>query len=262
MPLRWDGTCPACRAGHQHICQHLDFIGIDSPGAMQQRWTVPASTLIRLPATLPLDHAALVEPTAVAVHDVGRAAVKNGEKVVVVGGGPVGILIALVARAAGAKVRVVELNAHRRLLAEELGLSTWDPAATDITELVQQWTGEAGADVAFEVSGAAGGVDTAVDALCVRGRLCLVAIHPRPREINLHRFFWRELTLVGARLYDRGDFERAVALVADGTIPAQRLITKIVPMTEAPAAFEALESGGDVMKILVDCTDEAQGAAV
>ncbi|MEU1268428.1 alcohol dehydrogenase catalytic domain-containing protein [Streptomyces sp. NPDC005799] len=262
MPLRWDGTCPACRAGHQHICQHLDFIGIDSPGAMQQRWTVPASTLIRLPATLPLDRAALVEPTAVAVHDVGRAAVKNGEKVVVVGGGPVGILIALVARATGAEVRVVELNAHRRLLAEELGLSTWDPAAADITELVQQWTGEAGADVAFEVSGAAGGVDTAVDALGVRGRLCLVAIHPRPREINLHRFFWRELTLVGARLYDRGDFERAVALVADGTIPAQRLITKIVPMTEAPAAFEALESGGDVMKILVDCTDDTQGAAV
>ncbi|MBW8797423.1 MAG: alcohol dehydrogenase catalytic domain-containing protein [Streptomyces sp.] len=260
MPLRWDDTCPACRAGHQHICQHLDFIGIDSPGAMQQRWTVPASTLIRLPATLPLDQAALVEPTAVAVHDVGRAAVKDGEKVVVVGGGPVGILIALVARAVGAEVRVVELNAHRRLLAEELGLSTWDPAAADITELVQQWAGEAGADVAFEVSGAAGGVDTAVDVLGVRGRLCLVAIHPRPREINLHRFFWRELTLVGARLYDRSDFERAVALVADGTIPAQRLITKIVPMTEAPAAFEALESGGDVMKILVDCTDDTQGA--
>ncbi|MFF7982845.1 zinc-binding dehydrogenase [Streptomyces sp. NPDC007901] len=262
MPLRWDGTCPACRAGHQHICQHLDFIGIDSPGAMQQRWTVPSSTLIRLPETLPLDQAALVEPTAVAVHDVGRAAVKDGEKVVVVGGGPVGILIALVARAAGAEVRVVEVNAHRRLLAEELGLSTWDPAAADITELVQRWTDEAGADVAFEVSGAAAGVETAVEALGVRGRLCLVAIHPRPREINLHRFFWRELTLVGARLYDRGDFERAVALVADGTVPAQRLITKIVPLTEAPAAFEALESGGDVMKILVDCTDGTQGAAV
>src|SRR5690242_20217861 len=75
MPLRWDGTCPACRRGHQHVCQNLDFIGIDSPGAMQQRWTVPAETLVPLPGTLPLDHAALVEPTAVAVHDVGRAGV-------------------------------------------------------------------------------------------------------------------------------------------------------------------------------------------
>ncbi|WP_069767847.1 zinc-binding dehydrogenase [Streptomyces sp. LUP30] len=262
MPLRWDDTCPACRAGHQHICQHLDFIGIDSPGAMQQRWTVPATTLVRLPGDLPLDHAALVEPTAVAVHDVGRAQVREGEKAVVVGGGPVGVLIALVARAAGAEVRVVELSPHRRLLAEELGLTAWDPADGDLPELVRQWTGDAGADVAFEVSGAQGGVDTAVDVLGVRGRLCLVAIHPRPREVNLHRFFWRELTLVGARLYERADFEKAVALVADGTVAAGRLISKVVPLTQAPAAFEALEGGGDVMKILVDCTDDTQGAAV
>jgi 2-desacetyl-2-hydroxyethyl bacteriochlorophyllide A dehydrogenase len=229
---------------------------------MQQRWTVPASTLIRLPDSLPLDRAALVEPTAVAVHDVGRAEVAEGEKVVVVGGGPVGILIALVARAAGAEVRVAELSAHRRLLAEELGLTAWNPADDDVPELVRQWTEDAGADVAFEVSGAAGGVNTAVDVLGVRGRLCLVAIHPRPREVNLHRFFWRELTLIGARLYDRSDFEKAVTLVADGTIPAERLISKVVPLTQAPAAFEALEGGGDVMKILVDCTDDAQGAAV
>ncbi|EDY55827.2 MULTISPECIES: alcohol dehydrogenase catalytic domain-containing protein [Streptomyces] len=261
MPLRWDDTCPACRAGHQHVCQHLDFIGIDSPGAMQQRWTVPATTLVRLPGSLPLDHAALVEPTAVAVHDVGRAQVRADEKAVVVGGGPVGILIALVARAAGAEVRVVELSAHRRRLAEKLGLTTWDPAADDLAELVGEWTGDAGADVAFEVSGAQGGVDTAVDVLGVRGRLCLVAIHPRPREVNLHRFFWRELTLVGARLYDRTDFERAVTLVAEGTVPAEQLISKVVPMAQAPDAFEALEGGGDVMKILVDCTDDSQGAA-
>ncbi|MFF2993186.1 zinc-binding dehydrogenase [Streptomyces sp. NPDC057950] len=259
MPLRWDDSCPACRSGHQHICRNLDFIGIDSPGAMQQRWTVPAATLVRLPGSLPLDRAALVEPTAVAVHDVGRAGVRDGEKMVVVGGGPVGVLIALVGRATGADVRVVELSAHRRLLAEQLGLIAWDPADVDVPDLVRDWTGDAGADVAFEVSGAAGGVDTAVEVLGVRGRLCLVAIHPKPREINLHRFFWRELTLVGARLYDRSDFEQAVSLVADGTIPAERLISKVVSLAEAPSAFEALEAAGDVMKILVECGDEQRG---
>ncbi|MFG6193551.1 zinc-binding dehydrogenase [Nonomuraea sp. JJY05] len=262
MPLRWDDSCPACRAGNRHICQHLDFIGIDSPGAMQQRWIVPAATLVGLPDSLPLDRAALVEPTAVAVHDVDRARVRDGERVVVVGGGPIGILIALVARATGAEVRVVELSGHRRTLAQKLGLTTWNPAAEDVPELVRQWTGDAGADVAFEVSGAAGGVDTAVQVLGVRGRLCLVAIHPRPREVDLHRFFWRELTLIGARLYARSDFEKAVTLIADGTVPAELLISKVVPLTQAPAAFEALEAGGDVMKILVDCTDDAQGAAV
>ncbi|MFE1440191.1 zinc-binding dehydrogenase [Streptomyces sp. NPDC058739] len=260
MPLRWDDTCPACRSGHRHICHDLDFIGIDSPGAMQQRWTVPASTLVRLPASLVLDRAALVEPTAVAVHDVRRAAVSEGEKVVVVGGGPVGVLTALVTRAAGAEVRIVEPSLRRRRIVEGLGLTCWS-AADDVQGMVRRWTADAGADVAFEVSGAAGGVTTAVDVLAVRGRLCMVAIHPRPREMDLHRFFWRELTLVGARLYDRSDFERAVALVADGTVPAERLISQVVSLRQAPKAFEALESGGDVMKILVRCQDDAQGVA-
>ncbi|HEU5427495.1 MAG TPA: alcohol dehydrogenase catalytic domain-containing protein [Actinocrinis sp.] len=259
MPLRYDGTCPACVRGHQHVCQNLDFIGIDSPGAMQQRWTVPADTLIPLPDSLPLDHAALVEPTAVAVHDVARAAVQSGERVLVVGGGPVGVLIALVATAAGAQVRVVEPSAHRRHLAGQLGLAAWDPAADDVPALVQQWTGGAGADVSFEVSGAQAGVATAVDALAVRARLCLVAIHPRPREVNLHRFFWRELTLIGARLYQRADFETAVRLIAEGTIPAAQLITKVVPLSETPTAFQALEAGGEMMKILIDCTSQDTG---
>ena len=253
MPLRWDGDCPACTAGHRHICHRLNFIGIDSPGAMQQRWTVPAATLVRLPPTLALDSAALVEPTAVAVHDVGRAAVQAGERVVVIGGGPIGVLIALVARSRGAEVRLVELSDYRRSLAARMGLSTWNPATDDIAERASEWTQGAGAEVSFEVSGAAAGVTTAVDVLGVRGRLCLVAIHPQPREVNLHRFFWRELTLVGARLYDRTDFEQAVGLVADGTVPADLLITKVVPLAEAASAFDALETGGDVMKVLIEC---------
>jgi len=253
MPLRWDGDCPACVAGHRHICHHLDFIGIDSPGAMQQRWVVPAETLVRLPAGLPLDRAALVEPTAVAVHDVGRGGVLPGERVVVVGGGPIGVLIGVVARHQGAEVRLVEPDAYRRSVAERVGLPAWDPADGEVAGRIADWTAGAGADVAFEVSGAAAGVETAVEALGVRGRLCLVAIHPQPRPVNLHRFFWRELTLIGARLYDRADFERAVELVAGAVIPAEVLISRVVPLAEAAAAFDALENGGDVMKILVEC---------
>ena len=81
--------------------------------------------------------------------------------------------------------------------------------------------------------------------------------------MNLHRFFWRELTLVGARLYDRADFEQAVRLVADRIVPAELLISKVVPLAEAPSAFQTLEAGGDVMKILIECgsTDSAETAS-
>jgi (R,R)-butanediol dehydrogenase/meso-butanediol dehydrogenase/diacetyl reductase len=251
VPLDWDGTCPACVAGNTHLCHNLKFIGIDAPGSLQRLWTVPARTLVRLPASLPLDHAALVEPTAVAVHDVRRAMLVAGEKALVVGGGPVGFLIAIVARETGAEVLVVEPNAYRRDLAESLGLQTLDPAAVDVIATVTEWTAGAGAAVTFEVSGAAAGVTTAVDALAVRGRLVLVAIHGTPREVNLHRFFWRELSLVGARLYHRADFERAVELVAAGVIPTAELISAVVPLSDAGKAFELLE-GGAVMKVLID----------
>ncbi len=251
VPLDWDGSCPACVAGNTHLCHNLKFIGIDAAGSLQRLWTVPARTLVRLPATLPLDQAALVEPTAVAVHDVRRARLVADEKVLVVGGGPVGFLIAIVAREAGADVLVVEPNAYRRDLAESLGLHTIDPGAVDVTATVTQWSAGAGAAVAFEVSGAASGVTTAVDALAVRGRLVLVAIHGTPREVNLHRFFWRELSLIGARLYHRADFERAVELVGAGAIPTDHLISAIVPLSAGAAAFELLE-GGAVMKVLID----------
>jgi (R,R)-butanediol dehydrogenase/meso-butanediol dehydrogenase/diacetyl reductase len=251
MPLAWCGECPACRAGHEHVCHNLDFLGIDSAGAMQGRWNVPASTLIALPSSLPLQRAAVIEPVAVAVHDVRRAQLQAREKVVVVGGGPVGLLIATVATAGGAQVLLVEPNSDRRDVATGLGLRALDLAARDVVGAVRQWTGGAGADVAFEVSGAQAGVDTAVEVLAVRGRLVMVAIHPVPRPVNLHRFFWRELTLIGARLYRREDFERAVELVASGQVAVEQLISRVVPLDGVADAFAALENGG-AMKVLID----------
>ncbi|WP_205328546.1 zinc-binding dehydrogenase [Glycomyces sp. YM15] len=250
MPLAWDGTCPACLAGNAHICQNLDFVGIDSPGALQGRWNVDAGLLVRLPAGLSLRHAALVEPTAVAVHDVRRAELEPGQKAVVIGGGPIGVLIAAVARSFGGDVVVIELDPGRRKAIADLGFTVLDPRE-DTTSWVEEWTGGAGADVVFEVSGAAAAVLGAVDYAKVRGTLVVVAIHPEPRPINLQRVFWRELRLLGARVYQRDDFDTAVALLDTGAIPADALITKTVPLRDVQAAFDAL-TGGEGMKILID----------
>jgi len=250
MPLDWDGTCPACLAGNQHICQNLNFIGIDSPGSLQELWNVPAEVLVALPVGLRLDHAALVEPVAVAVHDVRRANLQPGQKAVVIGGGPIGVLIASVAREFGGEVVVIELDANRRAQIEALGFTTLDPRETDQVAWVNEWTGGAGADVVFEVSGAAQAVLGATELAKVRGTLVVVAIHPVPREINLQRLFWRELSILGARVYQRVDFETAVELLANGVIPAELLITRIVPLDETQEAFADLEAGR-AMKILV-----------
>jgi len=252
MPTLACGECASCRSGLEHICPRLVFLGIDAPGSMQGLWSVPAELVVPLPAGLALDLAAMVEPVAVAVHDVRRSRLVAGELAVVVGGGPIGLLIALVARSRGARVLLVEPDAGRRALAAELGLEGVDPGHDDVIALVEQATEGAGAAVAFEVSGSAPGITAAVDVLTTRGRLVLVAIHPAPRPVNLHRFFWRELELLGARLYRREDVEEAVRLVAGGDLPVGRLISRVEPWSRAAAAFAALEQGG-VMKVLVDC---------
>jgi len=254
-PLNPCGACPACRAGHSHICQNLKFIGIDAPGALQGLWTVPAHTLHHLPESLSLRQGALVEPIAVACHDVRMGGVQPGEFAVVIGGGPIGILIALVAQSRGARVLMAEVNPFRLRLAGELGIEAVDPSHTDLVSLVNQQTGDAGADVVFEVSGSSAGAEMMTKLPRTRGRIVVVAIFSDPPKVDLFRFFWRELKLAGARVYEPEDFEAAIALAGSGRLPLDRLITTVVPLDGLAEGFHQLERGGEVMKILVSCAE-------
>ena len=255
-PLDPCGNCPACRAGHNHICQNLKFIGIDSPGALQGLWTVPAHTLHHLPASLSMQQGALVEPIAVACHDVRMGAVAAGEYVVVLGGGPIGLLVALVAKSKGARVVVSEVNSFRLDLAREVGLEAVNPLETDLPAKVTEETGTAGADVVFEVSGSAAGAEMMSKLPRTRGRIVVVAIFAQPPKIDLFRFFWRELRLCGARVYEPQDFEEAIALAASGTLPLDRIVTGVRPLEGLADAIHQLEGGGPVMKILVQCAED------
>ena len=252
MPLDWCNDCPACAAGHNHICQNLKFLGIDTPGAFQSYWTVPAHTLHKLPRHLALTHGAMIEPLAVACHDVRLGRVHAGEYAVVLGGGPIGILIALVAKQVGARVLVSEINPFRLQLARELGLDAINPLEVDLVAYVNERTKTAGADVVFEVTGVQAAASVMTDLVRTRGRIVMVAIHGQPKEVALFQFFWRELKMIGARVYEHEDFAKAIALAASGSIPLDKIITDIRPLSELKAGFEQMESGGNVMKILLE----------
>lgn len=256
-PLDPCNACPACLRGHSHICQKLKFIGIDAPGALQSLWTVPAHTLHHLPASISMKHAAMVEPIAVACHDVRLGKVQPGEYVVVQGGGPIGILIALVAKAAGARVVLTEVNPYRIALAKSLEIDAYNPVEADIVELVNDQTGTAGADVVFEVSGSAAGAEMMTKLPRTRGRIVIVAIFSQPPKIDLFRVFWRELQFTGARVYEPEDFEAAIALAASRALPLDSIISAVWPLEDLQPAMEKLQGGGDVMKILMRCSDEA-----
>lgn len=253
-PLDSCGACPACLAGHNHICMKLKFIGIDSPGAMQGLWTVPAHTLHRLPENLGFAQGALIEPIAVACHDVRLGEVQAGEYAVVQGGGPIGMLIALVARAAGARVLISEINPFRLALARELGLEAVNPTEVDLVEVVNGQTGGAGADVVFEVTGVPAAAEMMTKLPRTRGRIVMVAIYSQPAPVTLFQFFWRELRLIGARVYEPQDFEKAIALAASGSLPLDRIITSVLPLEGLESGFREMERGGAVMKVLIQCS--------
>ncbi len=252
-PLDHCGECPACDAGHIHVCHNLKFLGLDTDGAFQQRWNVPAHTVHVLPDDLSLAHAALVEPVSVACHDVRRGAVKPGEDVLVIGGGPIGMLVGMVAKEAGANVVISEVSAARLAIAEKLGFTALNPREVNVAEKVTELTGSKGADVVFEVSGTQAGVDTMTEAAACRGRIVMVAIHPKKPEIDMFKFFWRELELLGARVYAPEDYEHAIKLVTSGGIDADTMITDVGSLETIQASFEALEGNPSSMKSLIKC---------
>jgi (R,R)-butanediol dehydrogenase/meso-butanediol dehydrogenase/diacetyl reductase len=254
MPLDPCEDCAACRAGHKHICHNLQFLGIETQGSFQNYWTVPAHTVLPLPSELSLTHGALIEPLAVACHDIRRGEVKPGDTAVVLGGGPIGTLIALAAREAGATVLVSEINTYRLALLNKLGFETINPKEQDIVEYVNKQTEGAGVDVVFEVTSSQAGAEVMTKLPRTRGRIVVVGIFSSPPQVDLHRFFWRELTLVGARVYEREDFTKAIQVAASGKLPLEEIITEVLPLEQLELGFKQMEGGGNVMKILLNCS--------
>jgi len=252
-PLRFGNPHPFDK-GYPHVGKNLQFIGIDSPGAFQHNWTVPAYTLHKLPENLSLKHGAFIEPLAVACHDVKIGRVKAGENCLVIGGGPIGTLIAFVLKEKGANVFISEVNETRVEMLSNLGFTVINPMKENLTERITDLTQEAMIDCAFEVSGSAAGVQAMTEVVNVRGRIVMVAIHGgEPKKVDLFKFFWSEIELLGARLYEEEDYEEAIRIAASGNIPFDVLITKIDSLENIQSVFETIDNNPAGMKYLIDC---------
>ncbi len=193
--------------------------------------------------------AALAEPLAVAVHATRRAAVGRDDRVVVMGAGPIGLLLALAARRAGAATILIgEPAPARRAIAAAVGFETLaieDPV-TDLARRTDGWL----ADVAFDAAAV-----PAVAALLPRlvrpaGRIGLVGTYGRPVELDLQAVLFKELTIVGNRVYEPADIDAALAILVDDPASFRPLITEVVALDGAPAAFDRLRAG-DGVKFLV-----------
>jgi (R,R)-butanediol dehydrogenase / meso-butanediol dehydrogenase / diacetyl reductase len=238
-----------CRNGAPHVCSTLRLFGFDVDGAMAEYVRLPVSSLLKLPPKMSPFVGAVVEPLAVAVHGVSLAPIAQTNTAVVLGAGPIGLLTALVAKSRGVpSVLISDVRPSRLTMASSLGL-TAVPAGEDLEQTVRKATSGDGADLIFECAGAPGTAQAMTKLVRSRGTIVNLGVFKKPVEVDLQAVNFKELTLVGSRVYTRADFTAAIDLAE--ILPVRRIVTHSFPLSEATVAFDCFRSGSDVCKVLI-----------
>jgi (R,R)-butanediol dehydrogenase/meso-butanediol dehydrogenase/diacetyl reductase len=254
------GQCAECRAGDGAHCAQvmIEMTGrgplAPEHGGFASAIRVGAGRLYGVNDALSDIQAASLEPATVALHAVRRTPMRLGDTAVVLGAGPIGLLVMQCARAAGAGiVVVVEPDASRAKLASQLGASiVVDPRNEDVKACVTAACGPAGADVVFECAGIPATIDQSAELVRRGGMVSLVGFATVPAEISPRTWLAKEVSLVASLGTLHEEFEMTMQLVADGRVKLEPLHTDTVGLDDLEDAFQQLVGGGQQVKVLVD----------
>jgi L-iditol 2-dehydrogenase len=254
MPQIVCGRCAPCRRGDEHICDVLRVQGFQAPGCAQELWVTAADKVVKLPDHFSFEQGALVEPVSVAVHAVHRAGNLAGRRAVVLGAGPIGNLVAQAARAAGAQVLITDLSEYRLEVAQKCGLAaTSNPEHEDLGAASRRVFGELGFDLAFECVGVEATLTAATENLAKGGTLIVVGVFGEKPRMDLGLVQDRELHISGTLMYQRPDYEQAVAWIASGDIVTEPLMSQHFPMQDYLEAYRYIDKQRDqTMKVFID----------
>lgn len=245
-PIRSCSDCYQCEVGQANVCPNKEITGVDHDGAYAGYIAVPEEDLHSVPDTVTPQHAALVEPTAITTRAVIRnSRVKPGDRVLVAGPGPMGILTAQVANAQGADVVVAGVGrdtAYRLPLAEELGFETLNVEEDDLEAYRDDLTDGVGYDVVFDTTGHPSGLTMAVDEVRKGGQIVLVG-QTGETTMEFTPLVRSEIALqcTYSAMYE--DFERALRLIASGDVDHATFLDDRFSLLEADEAFETFLEG-------------------
>jgi len=249
------GECVPCREGRYHICENLKVMGFQAPGVAQEFFALPESALLKLPAGFTLECGALVEPTAVAIHAVSRASSVAGRQVLVLGAGPIGNLVAQVARWRQARrVLISDISDPRLEIARQCGIDcTVNSREASLESYVAEVFGPNRADAAFECVGAAETVNQAIHNVRKGGTIVIVGVFGDRPEIDLGLVQDRELEMRGTLMYQRLDYVDAIRCLTEGGITVGPLLTRNFSFRHYPEAYAFIEENREkVMKVMVE----------
>ena len=219
-------------------------------GAYAESIVVPAENLWRLPEDMPLEHGALVEPLAVALHGLNVGGVEASDSCAVIGAGPIGVMTALALRARGVETLVVvEKNPRRQERMRELGFQ-----AVGLDSVHEDVIAALGGvpSVVLECAGNPAAPNLAVELVAPSGRIVLLGVLEEPVEINQLLLMLKEASIHASFCYRPGDFDEGIQLLSSGKVPAERLITGVEPLGRAEEMFVSLlDPGTEHIKVLL-----------
>jgi L-iditol 2-dehydrogenase len=254
MPCR---VCPNCKDGLPPVaCMYAKYYGFSwqTPGGMAEYHAAKVERLHKIPDNLSYEEAALVEPISVGYHGVwdSGGGVKHHDRVVIFGGGPIGLLTMLVCKAAGAPVTVVEPHPHRRDMAQELGAdAAIDPTDGSLVEQVMAHTANRGASLVIECSGNEAARAATLDVVAFKGRIVLIGIRAKSRvPLELDKLIFKEATIAGS---DGSGFvfAKPLELMSRRVVDFAKVITHRFPLDQVNRALELGAGQAESSKILI-----------
>lgn len=257
-PARQCGQCDYCRSGRGNLCRHVRMLGSASTqpptdGGFSEYLLIGAEQCFAIPAQVDDGLAAMMEPFAVALHALRRAGPVAGKQVIVTGGGPIGLLTVIAARAYGATtIALSDPVAERRQMALAMGADrVLDPADATIKEQVSALTGD-GFDTLFEASGAPPALKSAFELVRRGGTLVQIGTFSAPEiALPINQLMVRELQFVGSFRYGNV-WEEAIRLVTSGRVNLRPLISRVFPLRQAREALELACAKTGVVKVQID----------
>lgn len=255
-PLKNCGECDPCLDGNFHVCKNLEILGLHLEGGFAEYVAVEAKRAFRIAEDIPDKVAALTEPLAVGYHACSRALLSPEESVLVIGGGPIGIISALAAKYFQAsKVVVAELNKERLEFIRSLGFDVIDTGAEDLIKVTAELTGGNGFDKVIETSGSAFGEMVLADVTKIRGKAVLVGIPSVPREFQINKLVLKEIEIIGSRVHTLKDFGSSYKVIEklyrENAFEFERMISAEFPLERLEEGLALHESGTMTGKILI-----------
>lgn len=248
------GECYPCTHGLYNDCEVLKVMGFQTTGLASEYFVVDAKKALKLPQGMSLEHGAMIEPLAVAVHAVWRFGDIKGKNVLITGGGPIGNLVAQAAKAMGASnVLLSEISKYRLEVAEKCGITTVNPKDKKLKDAIADNFGKDGADVIFECIGNAQVIKEVIDIARKGSEIIIVGVVSDLCEVNMGLVQDHELTIKGSAMYRVESWIEAIRLANEGLIEFDLLITHRVPFSDYSSAYNLIEEQKDkAMKVLID----------